>query len=129
MFSTSDDNAMLNQIWATHAPDGRDIDVKPLLQVIDDIFLLAAPVIPGAAQITCKCSGGGDAHAATLAVFNTVSSYSWDAKVVLALATFAVYHGEFWLVAQLYLSNPLVKSVAIVKQLPEIMERSAYLKP
>ncbi|GAB4829298.1 hypothetical protein Ancab_018967 [Ancistrocladus abbreviatus] len=164
MFSTSDDNAMLNQIRATHAPDGRDIDVKPLLQVIDDIFLLAAPVIPGAAQgtktppdtlddkalhagfsdimellaytisrisceITCKCSGGGDAHAATLAVFNTVSSYSWDAKVVLALAAFAVYYGEFWLVAQLYLSNPLAKSVAVLKQLPEIMERSAYLKP
>ncbi|GMH01541.1 hypothetical protein Nepgr_003380 [Nepenthes gracilis] len=164
MFSTSDDNAMLNQIRATHAPDGREIDVKPLLQVIDDIFHLAAPTIPGTAEgtqaqtdmldskafqssfsdimellaytiskisceISCKCSGGGDAHATTLAVFNMLSSYSWDTKVVLVLAAFSVYYGEFWLVAQLYLTNPLAKSVAILKQLPEIMERSDYLKP
>ncbi|GAB2297882.1 hypothetical protein Dimus_031967 [Dionaea muscipula] len=166
MFSTSDDIAMLNQIRATHAPDGREVDVKPLLHVVDDIFHLAAPIVPGTTQerppiihadildekalqegfsdimellaytisrisceISCKCSGGGDAHARTLALFNMLSTYSWEVKVVLALAAFAVYYGEFWLVAQLYLTNPLAKSVAILKQLPEIMERSDYLKP
>ncbi|GAB4829293.1 hypothetical protein Ancab_018961 [Ancistrocladus abbreviatus] len=129
MFSTSDDNVVLNQIVATHAPDGRDIDVKPLLLVIKDIFHLATSIIPGEAQISCKCYGIGDAYGTTLAVFNTLSSYSWDAKVVQALAAFSVSYGEFWLVAQLYLSNPLAKSVAILKQLPEIMERFDYLKP
>lgn len=29
---------MLNQLRATHAPDGRDIDIKPLLRIIEDIF-------------------------------------------------------------------------------------------
>lgn len=58
-------------------------------------------------QISCKCSGGSDAHATTVALFNTLSSYMWDAKVVIALAAFSVNYGEFWLVAQLYPSNPL----------------------
>ena len=78
-------------------------------------------------QISCKCSGGGDAHATTLAIFNLVSSYSWDAKVVLALASVAVNYGEFWLVAQLYLTYPLGKAVALLKQLPDVLERANLL--
>lgn len=58
-----------------------------------------------------------------------LSNYSWDAKVALALAAFAVYYGDFWLVSQLYTVNSLAKSVAILKQLPEIMEHSESLKP
>lgn len=164
LFSSSDDNAMLNQLRATHAPDGRDIDVKPLLHIIEDIFHRAAPAIPGAIQgaqahmdslddktfqagysdmiellaytinkisceISCKCSGSGDAHASAMVIFNMATNYAWDAKAVLALAAFAVYYGEFWLVAQLYMTNSLAKSVAILKQIPEIMEHSDSLKP
>lgn len=47
----------------------------------------------------------------------------------LALSAFAVTYGEFWLVAQSYTSNQLAKAVAILKQLPEILEHSAELKP
>lgn len=79
--------------------------------------------------MSCKCSGGGDAHATTLAIFNLLSSYSWDAKLVLALSAFAVNYGEFWLVAQLYLTNPLAKGVALLKQLPDILERADALNP
>lgn len=43
MFSSSDDNAMMKHILATHAPDGSSFDVKPLLQIIDDIMRRAAP--------------------------------------------------------------------------------------
>ncbi|XP_021746785.1 protein SIEVE ELEMENT OCCLUSION B-like [Chenopodium quinoa] len=164
LFSASDDTTMLNQLRATHAPDGRDIDVKPLLHIIEDIFYRAAPTVPGSTQgdqahmdalddkafqagygeliellaftinkisneIICKCSGSGDAHTTTLSIFNMVSSYSWDAKVVLALAAFATYYGDFWLIAQLYTVNSLAKSVAILKQLPEIMEHPDSLKP
>jgi hypothetical protein len=64
-----------------------------------------------------------------VAICNLLSSYSWDAKVVLALAAFAVNYGEFWLVAQLYSSNPLAKGLAILKQLPEILEYTDTLKP
>lgn len=45
MFSSSDDTAMTNQIQATHSPDGREFDVKPLLQLVEDIFTRAAPTI------------------------------------------------------------------------------------
>lgn len=164
LFSSSDDNVMMKQITATHAPDGREFDVKPLLHVIEDIMHRATPAVPGiphatqaqleamdekavysgfsdmlellaypinriACEISCKCSGGSDAHATTVALFNTLSSYMWDAKVVIALAAFSVNYGEFWLVAQLYPSNPLAKSVALLKQLPDVLERSDSLKP
>ncbi|XP_057542530.1 protein SIEVE ELEMENT OCCLUSION B-like isoform X1 [Amaranthus tricolor] len=162
LFSSSDDAAMLTQLRAIHAPDGRDIDVRPLLHIIEDIFYRAAPSdsVQGAqahlealddkavqaghgelmellaitinkisCEITCKCSGRGDAHATSLSIFNMLSNYSWDAKVALALAAFAVYYGDFWLVSQLHTVNSLAKSVAILKQLPEIMEHSGSLKP
>jgi hypothetical protein len=47
MFSSSDDNAMMKRILETHAPDGREIDAKPLLQIVEDIFHRAAPGISG----------------------------------------------------------------------------------
>ncbi|KAK0573206.1 hypothetical protein LWI29_004332 [Acer saccharum] len=128
MFATSDDLGMLKQVEATHVPDGRQFAVKPLLHIIEDIFQRAAPSVPGFVEISCKCSGGGDAHATTLGIFSTLSSYTWDAKVVLAMAAFALNYGEFWVVAQLYQTNPLAKSVALLKQLPEILERADTLK-
>lgn len=42
MFS-SDDTVMSKQIQATHVPDGREIDVKPLLFIVEDIFKRAIP--------------------------------------------------------------------------------------
>lgn len=58
-----------------------------------------------------------------------VSSHPWDAKLVLSLSAFAVNYGEFWLVFQSYNSNDLAKSMAILKQVPEILGRSSMLKP
>ncbi|KAJ7945781.1 Protein SIEVE ELEMENT OCCLUSION B [Quillaja saponaria] len=164
MFSTSDDNAMMKQVQATHAPDGREVDVKPILYIIEDIlqYVTTAPTIDGgkiqhvdtmaektaeladmegmletlcftiqkiSCELACKCSGGGDAHGTTMVLFNNLSSYSWHAKVVIALAAFAVNFGEFWLIAQLCAKNPLAKSVALLKQLPDIIENSHSLRP
>ncbi|XP_077229372.1 protein SIEVE ELEMENT OCCLUSION B-like [Tasmannia lanceolata] len=161
LFSSSDDTVVMKQILSTHAPDGRDIDVRPLLGIVEDVLQRAtAPIavtpqlaheamdekthqveLVGmlealaytihriACEISCKCSGGGDAHATTVALFNSLSNYSWDAKVVLALAAFSVSYGEFWLTAQLYTVNPLAKSVALLKQLPDILEHTDALKP
>lgn len=58
-----------------------------------------------------------------------LGNYSWDAKLVLALSAFALNYGEFWLVAQNYTSNQLAKSMAILRQLLEILEHSNILKP
>lgn len=58
-----------------------------------------------------------------------VSEFSWDAKLVVSLAAFALNYGEFWLLAQIYSSNQLAKSVAMLRQLPSILEHSGPLKP
>ena len=58
-----------------------------------------------------------------------LASYSWDTKLVLTLAAFALNYGEFWLLAQIYSSNQLAKSIAILKRLPIILENSGPLKP
>lgn len=63
-----------------------------------------------------------------MALLNILSSYSWDAKVVIALAAFAVSYGEFFLVILQYPTNHLAKSISLLKQLPNIVEHSSALK-
>lgn len=62
-------------------------------------------------------------------LLRTLSNYSWEAKVVLTLAAFSIFHGEFWLVVQLCTTEPLARSVAILKQLSDIVEHAASVKP
>ncbi|XP_022134745.1 protein SIEVE ELEMENT OCCLUSION B-like [Momordica charantia] len=163
MFSASDDNAMTKQVLATHAPDGREVDVKPILLMVEDIIRRATPdirkVLDGSDQhmemleeqissaemdgmleslahviekvgskLACKCSGG-DAHATTMAILNLLSNYSWDAKVVITMAAFAVSYGQYWLLAQLYTTNLLAKALALLKQLPDVIEHSNSVRP
>ncbi|XP_027920347.1 protein SIEVE ELEMENT OCCLUSION B-like [Vigna unguiculata] len=157
IFSASDDTTMTKNVRATHAPDDRHIEVRPLLNVVQDIFHRVASLIPDIVQgkpvqmgamkdstqqsnlaevldisyhtinrisceICCKCSSG-DVHATTMGILNMLSGYSWDAKVVMALAAFAANFGEFWLVAQLYATNRLAKSVAKLKHIHETLEQ------
>ncbi|KAL0906636.1 hypothetical protein M5K25_025147 [Dendrobium thyrsiflorum] len=175
LFSSSDDSIVLKQMHETHKPEGRDIDVRPILRVVEDVFRrttptfvvtqlitsqthLEADVHDGAnqtglilmleaiaftvhrisyeaklfsliLQVTYKCSSGGEAHTTTMAVFHVLSTYTWDAKAVMALAALAVNHGEFWLIAQLHTVNPLAKSLALLKQVPDIIEHTNVLKP
>ncbi|KAK9726696.1 hypothetical protein RND81_05G231300 [Saponaria officinalis] len=160
MFSSSDDTTMLKQIQGTHAPDGRDVDVRPILDIVEHVFRRAAApmgahqhvdpmddkiteaILEGhgmlealafviqkvSCEITCKCSGGADAHATAMSLLHLLSNYSWDAKVVISLAALAITYGEFWLVVQLFTTHPLAKSVAVLKQLPDLTEHSNALK-
>lgn len=165
MFSASDDTVMTKQIRSTHAPIEEHVDVRPLLNVVQDVFRHAASLIPDIVQgkqvqmgaikdnanesdlsdvleisyhainkisceISCKCMmGGGDAHAIAIGILGMLSSYSWDAKVVIALAAFAANLGEFWLVAQLYATNRLAKSVALLKHIHESLNQVDDLGP
>ncbi|MFS8029165.1 putative sieve element occlusion, Thioredoxin-like superfamily, protein SIEVE ELEMENT OCCLUSION [Helianthus anomalus] len=162
MFSSSDDNAMMKNILATHAPDGTYFDVKPLLQIIEDIIhranpdtthhgtqpeidamvesviyndvnemleVMALTINKVSCEISCKCIGGGDAHATTTGIFNMLSHYGWDVKAIITLAAFMVNYGEFWLVVQLCTSNPLAKSLAHLKQMHDVLERGEALRP
>ncbi|KAF8037641.1 hypothetical protein BT93_B0495 [Corymbia citriodora subsp. variegata] len=38
MITMSDDTVMMKQVSETHAPDGREVDVKPLLHIVEDIL-------------------------------------------------------------------------------------------
>ncbi|CAL5349788.1 unnamed protein product [Camellia sinensis] len=160
IFATSDEDAMMKQIQTTHVPDGREVDVKPLIYIIEDIMHRATPPIPGlglplvSAQLDTledvrtlqdgfsdmlelltypinriSCEPCSEAYTITLAIFDIPSSYSWEAKVAIALASFAVNYSEFGLVAQLYPSNPLAKCVAFLKHLPDMLKRTDSLKP
>ncbi|KAJ9152817.1 hypothetical protein P3X46_026336 [Hevea brasiliensis] len=163
MLALSDESSMIKQIQATHAPDGREFDVRPLLNVVEDILNRATLQVEStlmatqahaepedknrqvnfiatlealsfvidriACEISYKAFSGSDAHATTMSLFNMLSSYSWDAKLVLTMAAFALNYGEFWLLAQIYSSNPLAKSMAILRQLPVILEHTGPLKP
>ncbi|KAM0940820.1 putative sieve element occlusion [Dioscorea sansibarensis] len=150
LFSSSDDSTVMKQITVTHAPDGREVDVMPILHIVEDVpqtqlelversthhaadvsmlEALAYTVHRMSSEINYKCSIGGDAHATTLALLQSLSSYTWDAKLVLALAAFAMSYGQFWLTTQLHTVNPLAKPLAQLKQLPNILEHTNILKP
>ncbi|KAJ6949425.1 protein SIEVE ELEMENT OCCLUSION B-like [Populus alba x Populus x berolinensis] len=163
MLTMSDDNVMMKQIVGTHAPDGREVDVKPRLLLAEDILKRATQQIDTSlttsqahaemedkthqvnfvsmldslsytidrisCEIAYKVLGGTDAHATTVSLFNMLTSYSWDAKLVLTLSAFALKYGQFWLVAQISSSNQLAKSMAILRQLPSIMEHPLPLNP
>lgn len=77
-----------------------------------------------------KCSAGGDAHETTMMLLNTLSNYSWDAKVVLTVAAFALNYGEFFLFAPCYGKNSShAQSMALLKQLRDITEHAQSSKP
>ncbi|CAL5370167.1 unnamed protein product [Camellia sinensis] len=92
---------------------------EPLAYAIDKI----------STEFSCKCHDGVDTHATTMSVLKMLTSYSWEAKMVLALAAFAVSYGEFWLVAQFQTSSQLAKSVGVLKQVHFILEKSNISKP
>ncbi|KAF5961608.1 hypothetical protein HYC85_002817 [Camellia sinensis] len=128
----SDENVTLRKIQETHSPDGRVFDVKTLLQVVEDIFNRAEVTSTDdtlVLRFSCKCHDGVDTHATTMSVLKMLTSYSWEAKMVLALAAFAVSYGEFWLVAQFQTSSQLAKSVGVLKQVHFILEKSNISKP
>lgn len=79
-------------------------------------------------QLSCKCIGGGDNHASAIEILSILSTYTWEAKAVVALASFSANYGQFWLVANHFTTEPLAKSLAVLKQLPEIMDHSDRMK-
>ena len=62
-------------------------------------------------------------------ILRLIKHYSWESKVLLAVVSFAMTFGEFRMSLQLYQSNPLAKGLSVLKQLPELLEHAAELKP
>ncbi|KAK4427033.1 protein SIEVE ELEMENT OCCLUSION B [Sesamum alatum] len=78
-------------------------------------------------ELSCRCSGT-DAHASAMAILELLSSYTWDAKAVLALASFSVNYGQFWLIAENFTADPLAKSLAVLRPLPDVLELSDVMR-
>ncbi|KAK9277418.1 hypothetical protein L1049_006961 [Liquidambar formosana] len=99
---------------------------KALHAGFDEMFQLVQPhtkpIHEISCEITCKCSGDGDEHAKNAVLKSLLSYDSCYAKVVIALAAFALNCGKHLLVSQLYPKNPLAKSVAILEQLPHVAD-------
>lgn len=45
LYAKSDDSVVVKQILATHSPDGRDVDTRPLLKLVEDILQRATPTV------------------------------------------------------------------------------------
>uniref|UniRef100_A0A7N0UQ58 Uncharacterized protein n=1 Tax=Kalanchoe fedtschenkoi TaxID=63787 RepID=A0A7N0UQ58_KALFE len=118
---------LLEQVRASHKPDGREIDVKSLLQLVKHITLFTnqtqdepSPDIPKAVQSVTYYiselhktmqdrSKGEEKHDTFMSLLRVITYFSWDAKVVLVLASFAMNHGV-WMLAQMYsASSPALK--------------------
>lgn len=69
-----------------------------------------------------------DAHSQTMSVLNTLSSFSWEAKLVLTLFAVALNYGKYLLLAEVYLSDKLPEPMAILKGMADIREHSDMLK-
>ena len=70
-----------------------------------------------------------DVHTIVMDILRLIKHYSWESKVVLAVVAFAVTFGEFRASLQLYQTNPLAKSLSLLKQLPELLEHAVELRP
>lgn len=82
-------------------------------------------------QMSCKPPGEEIALKTTLAILNNhLSNYSWASKAVLTLAAFALEYGDFWLLSdqQYQSTEPLAKSLAIIKRVPTLTKPSALQK-
>ncbi|XP_019176668.1 PREDICTED: protein SIEVE ELEMENT OCCLUSION B-like [Ipomoea nil] len=88
------------------------------------IEAFAYPAYRTSFEIIGGYSSNRDAHSITLSVLKLLANYWWDAKAVITFAAFAQQYGEFGLLARLYPTDPLAKSVATIVQIPDLLESS-----
>ncbi|KAL2332721.1 hypothetical protein Fmac_013934 [Flemingia macrophylla] len=128
---------LMKKLLLTHDPDGRRLDSETMLlavasnlysasfqkNYITEIETLGCSepvglIITKIGKILCKCSGEADINSRIMSLFDLIGKYSWDAKVVLVLAAFAVRYGEFWQLMQLHRGNTLAALISNMKLLP-----------
>ncbi|GMY20499.1 protein SIEVE ELEMENT OCCLUSION B-like isoform X1 [Fagus crenata] len=76
-------------------------------------------------EMNCKAGPSDEiAQETTMSILEKLSSYSWDAKAVLTLASFALEYGEFCALAQIQISDQLVNSVRNLKRVPVLLKHT-----
>ncbi|XP_043725497.1 protein SIEVE ELEMENT OCCLUSION A-like [Telopea speciosissima] len=148
IFSDKDDDEMQKLIetsQADHPP--MVVDVEPLLELVKDILkhsttTTSGPIVGHAldnlkskisptnfealsktihlisCKLSCKCTEEGEEYNSVSPLIKTLSGYSWESKVVLVMAAFAVTYGGFFFLLD---SNKFWKSLETVKTLIEAM--------
>ncbi|KAK1387757.1 hypothetical protein POM88_015935 [Heracleum sosnowskyi] len=140
---SSEDDFLIRKIVLTHDPDGRYLDSELLLQAVENVLCSAATadvsdlyndgaivevvgseeslehiIYKISLEMLVRCSADSNLHTKTMVLLHMLGKYSWDAKVVLILASLATSCGECWLIKQSYPYNHLAASAGLHKQYP-----------
>ncbi|XP_037496053.1 protein SIEVE ELEMENT OCCLUSION A [Jatropha curcas] len=136
-FLQSDDGAIISKVEGTHKPDSRQVDVQNLSTIITKILLPHDPSTGGdvttetsvgrevpaqiikqlSCELSCNCSSGKAQETTMVLLEKLLSNYSWDAKLMITVAAYAINYGEFHLLTELYNKNSVSKNIALLKQL------------
>ncbi|KAK7344016.1 hypothetical protein VNO77_13214 [Canavalia gladiata] len=154
---TMSDEQILDQIYSTHIHTDTKFDVDSLFTLVENTLRRSTHIVDNVVQgsqpslehmddkipqfnsplctlkqisseMSCKPPSEEIAHKTTLAILNKLSHYEWDAKAVLTLAAFALEYSEFWLLQQHQPTDPLAKSVAVLKRVPVLTRPAALQK-
>ncbi|XP_010415366.1 PREDICTED: protein SIEVE ELEMENT OCCLUSION C [Camelina sativa] len=150
--SALNEDIIVEQLLRSHDPDGRWLDSEMLLQEVETIlsFVLQNDVprplmtencitnvqvfdsketLPYAisrisVQMLCPCMGENKIQTRTMALFDLLKEYRWDAKAVLVLGVLAATFGGLLLPVHLAFCDPVAASIATLNQLP--VERTKF---
>lgn len=78
--------------------------------------------------MACKAPGMETAHKVTLDILSKLTGYPWDAKVALTFAAFATNYGVLWHLDNYSHSDPLARSLAMIKQVASLKKELNSLK-
>ncbi|XP_022138379.1 protein SIEVE ELEMENT OCCLUSION B-like [Momordica charantia] len=158
------DDVITDYIYTKHREDDKiKIDVDNYISLVESIIITAdritdsvSRVIEGrmasgsdsslnlplctlhriSSELACKAPGIGKAHETTMEILDILISYPWEAKAILALAAFATDYGDLWHLNYYFKTDPLARTLAIIKQVPELKKhlytpkyRQVFLSP
>ncbi|XP_038907044.1 protein SIEVE ELEMENT OCCLUSION B-like [Benincasa hispida] len=79
-------------------------------------------------ELSCKAPGIEKAHEITLKIFEILTNYPWEAKAALSLIAFATDYGDLWHLYQYSQTDPLAKSLAIIKRVANLKKHLDSLR-
>ncbi|KAJ9549509.1 hypothetical protein OSB04_022052 [Centaurea solstitialis] len=94
-----------------------DMQTLDSIENLDSKETLRHTILKMSRAIQCECHDTADIHTRTLLLLEMLGNYRWDAKVVLILTAFSISYGEFRLILEVHLHNPLAASLAALKNL------------
>uniref|UniRef100_A0A803MR58 Protein SIEVE ELEMENT OCCLUSION B-like n=1 Tax=Chenopodium quinoa TaxID=63459 RepID=A0A803MR58_CHEQI len=109
-YSLFDDSALFKQIEQLHQPVADHIYIIPLYNLIENMLRLsnASYTVTPFLEIQLNSEvSNSSVHDTTLKVLKILQNFSWDVKVVIAVAAAALICGSSWLRDQLKDSNSL----------------------